>query len=90
MEANQRLRRNLHLLSASNPIDPGPNTAAGHRPDRRAFTAAGKRPDNRPKRSPAAGLGSRILPASVALLGKRIRHHVHRMIHRIDPRQLDR
>ena len=47
MKTNQRLRRNLHLLSASNPIHPGPNTTAGDRANRRAFTTAGKRPNNR-------------------------------------------
>ena len=90
MKTNQRLRRNLHLLSPGNPIHSSANTTSGDRSNRRPFTTSGERPNNRPQCSAAAGLGSRILPASIPLFSKRIRHHIHRMFHRIDPCQFDR
>jgi hypothetical protein len=90
MKTNQRLRRNLHLLSPSNPIHSSANTTSGDRSNGRPFTTSGERPNNRTQGSPAAGFGSRILPASIALFGKRVRHHIHRMFHGIDPCQLNR
>jgi hypothetical protein len=90
MKANQRLRRNLHLLSPGNPIHPGANTTSGDRSNGRPFTTSGEGPNNRTQSSAAAGLGSRILPASIPLLGKRVRNHIDRMFHGIDPCQLNR
>ena len=63
MEADQRLRGNLHLLSAGYPIDAGAHTAAGHRSDRCAFAASGEGADNGPERRAASGLSGRVLPS---------------------------
>ena len=90
MKADQRFRRNLHLLSASHPIHSGAHAAAGNCPDGRAFTATQEPTENGANGSAATGLNRRILPSAIALLGERVRHDIHRMIHRIDPCQLDR
>ena len=62
MKTNQRLRRNLHLLSSGNPIHPSADAAPGSRPDRSTFPATQKPPEDGPNRSSAAGLNRRILP----------------------------
>jgi len=90
MKTNQRLRRNLHLLSSRNPIHSGADAAPGNRTDSSTFPATQKSPKDSPNRSPAPGLNRCILPPPIPLFGKRIRHHIHRMVHRINPSQLNR
>ena len=69
MEANQSLRRNLHLLSPCNPIHPSADATAARRSDRSPFTAAQKPAENSANCSAAARFDRCILPPAGALFG---------------------
>ena len=90
MKADQRFRRNLHLLSASHSIHSGTHAAAGNCSNGRPFAATQEPTKNGANGSAATGLNCRILPSAIALLAERVGHDIHRMIHGIDPCQLDR
>ena len=89
MKTNQRLRRNLHLLPSSHPIHASADAATASCPDRSPFPATQKSSEDGSNRSSTAGLNRCVLPPSGTVFGKCIRHHIHRMVHRIDPSQLD-
>ena len=89
MKADQRFRRNLHLLSASHSIHTSAHATAGNRPNCRPFTASQKPPKNGANCGASPGLNRRILSSAIALLAERVGHDIHWMIHRIDPCQLD-
>src|SRR6201996_6565171 len=90
MKADQRLGRDLHLLSARDPVDAGANAAPGDRPDGCALPAAQKTPENSAHGGSPSGLLCRIFSSAIPLLGERIRHHIHWMVNRIDACELNR
>ena len=74
IEVHQRLRGDLHLLTPRDSIASGADAAAGGGADRSALAASRKSADERSQHRPAAGLRSRILAPSGALLGVGVRY----------------